>query len=475
VVVPRLTAHSKSNLKYIVDSCAPSQTDEAKLKAATVIGLLSKSPNNWGPLVKGGLLKHLVAYSASGKVDSPHEWSLQRAALMTLFDLSYCTAAVKQELVELGCLKSLIQLLDGSGSKDVQYWALVLLHSLVSEQSLQPQVLELVVIPVLVRVAIATQGTFATQKLAMHALILLATSEATPDHTALLSEMVQHGIIPVAVVALKAEDEELVYYALGVLHEIAVRHVASEAIKAMPRLIATLQNVLTASDASTQKIVLRTIGFLAIKDVEFKVELLAKGMISRLVVCLGSGEEDVSHWAVVLLHDIAMLGVEACHTLLRTPSLIRALAALRRCKDPQLPRLAAETYGFLCTHQELYQKIVELGIIEGIITLAQYRDAELHFWAAALLLNLVGVSDVSKRQMVQYGAIDLLSDLVCAPRREVGEMAAKALIVLAMWKAETAATVLETGVAPLLHRVLSVDTKTTCHNPLLTRLALFTR
>ena len=50
-------------------------------------------------------------------------------------------------------------------------------------------------------------------------------------------------------------------------------------------------------------------------------------MISRLVVCLGSGEEDVSHWAVVLLHDIAMLGPEACHTLLQAPSLIRALAS----------------------------------------------------------------------------------------------------------------------------------------------------
>ena len=150
-------------------------------------------------------------------------------------------------------------------------------------------------------------------------------------------------------------------------------------------------------------------------------------------------------------------------------------AGLRRCKDAQLPRLAAETYGFLCTHQELYTQIVDLGIIEGIITLAQYRDSELHFWAAALLLNLVGVSDTSKAQMVQCGAIHLLSDLVCAPRREVGEMATKALVVLAMWCADTAAVIIDTSVKPLLECVMDLDTKTTCHNPLLTRLALFTR
>ena len=41
---------------------------------------------------------------------------------------------VKQDLVKLGCLPDLIALLDNSGSKDVQYWALVLLHAIVSEQ-----------------------------------------------------------------------------------------------------------------------------------------------------------------------------------------------------------------------------------------------------------------------------------------------------------------------------------------------------
>ena len=57
----------------------------------------------------------------------------------------------------------------------------------------------------------ATQGTFATQKLAMHALILLATSESTENHKEILTEMVGRGIVPVAVVAMKADDEEAVY------------------------------------------------------------------------------------------------------------------------------------------------------------------------------------------------------------------------------------------------------------------------
>lgn len=80
----------------------------------------------------------------------------------------------------------------------------MLLHALILEEPLQARAVERGVISVLVDVASAaecsaTQGTFATQKLAMHALILLATSESTRNHKAILTEMVDRGIVPVAV------------------------------------------------------------------------------------------------------------------------------------------------------------------------------------------------------------------------------------------------------------------------------------
>ena len=127
------------------------------------------------------------------------------------------------------------------------------------------------------------------------------------------------------VVAMKADDEEAVYWALGLLHEIAVQHVGKDEIKATPRLVPTMQHVLASSEAATQKIVLRTAGFLAIKDAEFKRRLLTTPFIERLIVCLSSSENEVAHWSIVLLHDVAMLGVEACRKIMESPEIIHAM------------------------------------------------------------------------------------------------------------------------------------------------------
>ena len=107
----------------------------------------------------------------------------------------YALKAVKHMLAELGAVKKLIKLLTTSTNKDVKYWSSVLLHALILEEPLQAHAVESGVVPVLVDVASAaecsaTQGMFATQKLAMHALILLATSESTENHKEILIEMV---------------------------------------------------------------------------------------------------------------------------------------------------------------------------------------------------------------------------------------------------------------------------------------------
>jgi hypothetical protein len=59
--------------------------------------------------------------------------------------------------------------------------------------------------------------------------------------------------------------------------------VAESSTQAAPRLIPTIQTVLATSEAATQKIVLRTVGFLAIKDDAFKMQLLTKPFLERPV------------------------------------------------------------------------------------------------------------------------------------------------------------------------------------------------
>ena len=356
----------------------------------------------------------------------------------------------------------------------------MLLHALILEEPLQASAVKHGVVSVLVEVASAaecsaSQGTFATQKLAMHALILLATSESTENHKGILTEMVACGIVPVAVVAMKADDEEAVYWALGLLHEIAVQHVGKDEIKATPRLVPTMQQVLGASEAATQKIVLRTAGFLAIKDAEFKRRLLVTPFLERLIVCLSSSENEVAHWSIVLLHDVAMLGAEACEKMMESPQIIHAMASLVP-RDPALGRLAAETFGFLCAADGLQDYVVDAGLLDGILLLSRSTETELHFWAAALLLNLL-TSDHAKRQMVRDDIIHALMGLVARnDRKEVENMATKTLVVLSMFNDSVARRVQAICFAPLLRYLTDIDEESIGgHAPLFARMGLFLR
>ena len=150
----------------------------------------------------------------------------------------------------------------------------------------------------------------------MQGLVLLTAGDDEQHHL-LLDLAVQQGIVPCTVVALNSDEPELVYWALGLLHEIALKQgnvllhtrdstpvfnthcthcslraihlqrkdtllrcapkpdlrawvaclttVAIEQIKSATLLVYNLYKALSSSDAASQKIVLRIIGFLAIK------------------------------------------------------------------------------------------------------------------------------------------------------------------------------------------------------------------
>jgi hypothetical protein len=53
------------------------------------------------------------------------------------------------------------------------------------------------------------------------------------------------------------------------------------------------------------------------QDDEFKLALLEFELPERLGICIGSGDVDVAHWAIVLVHDLAMLGEDACRRLVQ--------------------------------------------------------------------------------------------------------------------------------------------------------------
>lgn len=97
------------------------------------------------------------------------------------------------------------------------------------------------------------------------------------------------------------------YWATALIHEYTVKDLYRGQICAIPNIIKILQGVLSTSEAILQRIVLRVISFLCLGDQEFRNKVLScNSILTKLTVCFASGDPDVVHWAVVLLHDLLL-------------------------------------------------------------------------------------------------------------------------------------------------------------------------
>jgi hypothetical protein len=89
--------------------------------------------------------------------------------------------------------------------------------------------------------------------------------------------------------------------------------------------------------------------------------ILGSAIVEHLVVALQSSNSDLTYWAVVLLHDLAMCGESAPARLINLPGLVAALVHVVkkytdvshwRKDDSTSPcHLVAETFGFLCSSE----------------------------------------------------------------------------------------------------------------------------
>lgn len=109
------------------------------------------------------------------------------------------------------------------------------------------------------------------------------------------------------VLFLCTDDSDLVYWAAGLLHQFAIQDLHKAEICAIPNIIKALQNVLCSSEAILQRLILRVLSFLCVGNQPFRTKVLAcSSLLARLPVCLASGDNDIVHWAVVLLHDLIL-------------------------------------------------------------------------------------------------------------------------------------------------------------------------
>lgn len=400
---------------------------DTALKAAVVTELLVKKESFRDRLVEAGCLEPLLACldqtseeSSSSSNNNPEGNAILKVALIALFDLAQAEN-VKPRLMELGVLHKLLNLLREplhTRPRDSIYWTLALLHHLIQDESLRGAIASgKAAAAILARVAGFCHGANNLQKLCLHSLVLLATADQSQE-LSVLNSIVEQGFICFAVANFKSEDPEVVYWSLGLIHELALKSIAKDEIRSTPRVVRGFIDVLATSEAPVQKVVLRTLGFLSIKNDNFKTRMLTQPLLERLTICMGSGDTELAHWAVVLLHDIAMLGNDICTQLVGSHGLLSALCKLAVRNNIVLSKLCAETLGFICSSESNHPQTIAAGIIPAVLSFMRSEDGELHFWGSVLVLGLAVSSDLARKQILETKGEDDLIRLALSSESE---------------------------------------------------------
>ncbi|EDQ90664.1 uncharacterized protein MONBRDRAFT_31870 [Monosiga brevicollis MX1] len=310
------------------------------------------------------------------------------------------------------------------GGRLIVFWQTVLYHLIVTNHAELTSRQDLVLLREL---SLVFYGQTELHRQVLHALLRVATNGDPADNTARLDSITTPHHLRMLVGSLRSDDHDQAYWALGIIYEMTSHGVAIAQLQRMPKIMQAFLNVLNAFEATIQRVILRAIGSLALRNSDFKWRILHSGLGFRICECLTSGDEDLANWAVVVAHDLTMLGKDACHQLVEHGRLIRALEELIQKQNEQTSRLAAETLGFVCSHRSLHRDLIRQGIIKPIHRLLESEDEEQVFWATAMMLSLVSTL-ACKSALADNSTADLL--MPWATKDEVHQITVMAVRVL---------------------------------------------
>ncbi|XP_032239903.1 uncharacterized protein LOC5514394 isoform X2 [Nematostella vectensis] len=480
-------AMDKQNLEFIIHACF--SADEMQvLKGVTVLGVLIKSSEYHRRLVDNGVIEglaHCLNHSlAPGYIklseDGYKDVKLQRIASSALFDLICDEESFKARLGHSSpqIVPTLLKLMFESKSKEVIRWSIFVAHQLSLCDEVRPALLENDVIGIVSQMVVRNQGDNVLMRLCLQTLVMCINTNEEGEIQQ-LREMASHGIVRPAVMCLKSDDSDLIYWAGALIHEYSVKDQFKSQICEIPNVVRLFLGVLSTSEAILQRIILRVLSFLCVGNNDFRSSVLdCKGLLSRLPVCMASGDKDVVHWAVVLLHDLLLstgssnkTSKNAGERVVNTSgNVMKALASLASSKDKILVRLVAEIIGYFCSIDNppanLMTQIIYDGPLEAILTFSQSTETDLQYWSSAVLLNLVMQFDKIKTEIIKLGGVKTLIELSISDceHPSIPTNAAKTLVMLGFVDSQIKVGVKGGGLEHGDYMSIVIDDKQYCNN-----------
>ncbi|KAG0315475.1 40s ribosomal protein L44e [Dissophora globulifera] len=285
-------AMREPNLRYILDTIAESDIEEERWKGVTTLQLLTRNESNRATLVEAGALEILVDVLK----DTENREKSHRYAAVSICELISGSESRRKHVVEYGILEPLSQfLIKVEPANELQYWSLMVVHQLAACEALHPELIRMGLIRTLAEMSRLSFGNANMPKICLQSLVrLIVTMEDDKEVRWHLSELLEYDIVPLIATYIRSDDFELVYWALGLMHEFAIKGEALEEFKLTRGLCLSINVLLAADEAYISRIVLRTLKFLMLQD----------GL--RLAKCLASKDDDVKYWALSVAHEFVL-------------------------------------------------------------------------------------------------------------------------------------------------------------------------
>lgn len=152
-----------------------------------------------------------------------------------------------------------------------------------------------------------------------------------------------------------------------------------------------------------------------------------------------SGDPDVAHWAVAILHSLGTTSPRETSALFlaETGALRRVTLAVSR--DPRLALLAAEFYGELCDEVPSARAAAKAGIGDAIKGLATVDDEDVRLRVCALVMRVAQGGRPARVALEGAGVVPSLVSFALHGGGRLPEMAARALVSLAVDEGSRAA------------------------------------
>ncbi|KAF9102502.1 hypothetical protein BGX27_010978 [Mortierella sp. AM989] len=297
-------AMREPNLRYILDTVAQSEIEEERWKGVTTLQLLTRNEHNRAILVDAGALEILV----DTLKDPENREKSHRYAAVSICELISGSETRRKLVVQYGILEPLSRfLVKVEPANELQYWSLMVVHQLASCEALHPALINVGLIRTLAEMSRLSFGNANMPKICLQSLVRLIIS--MDDDTEVrwrLSELLEYDIVPLIATYIRSDDFELVYWALGLVHEFAIKGVALDDFKETRGLCRSINVLLAAEEAYISRIVLRTLKFMMLRDDEFQLQALNAGIGLRLAKCLASKDDDVKYWALSVSHEFIL-------------------------------------------------------------------------------------------------------------------------------------------------------------------------